>query len=329
MSIDRGRHAKPAGRTVSRRTFLAGSAAAVGGLALGQMRGSALAQAVRSGQSPVVQVRSRDVVTVQGVHEDVLYDMVSVVLRRLTGKETVAEAWSRFLGADDVVALKFDPVAAETLGTAPAMLRVLVRSLEDGGFDRSQLVAVDIGAAAADSVGIRSAGWGWTENEVDYGSGQDRLAAWLGDVTAIVNVASLKTHNITKVSGCLVNLAYSVVKHPATAFGKDGAPYVADIAALPQVRGKLRLNLIDASRVIFDGGPSGTDALVWDAGMVIGSPDPVAADTVGMHLINLARERAGLSPVGDGGGLAYLKAASERGLGVSRMYEIGLQKFKL
>lgn len=321
------------GDDISRRAFVGAGLTAMGGLALGWPVRQALGQTADLGgmrRSPVVQVRSHELVTLHGIHEELLGDLLDVALRRLTGLDDLTEAWSRFIKPDDVVALKFDLTGAEALATTPTLLAVLTRSLESAGLGRKRIVAVDVPSELAAEVGVQSARWGWTDNEYDFGSGRDRLAVWLNDVTAIINVPSLMTHNITGLSGCLVNLAYSVVKHPAVAFGANGSPYVADIAALPVIRDKLRLNLVNGFRIVFDGGPLVREGSTWDAGILLASPDPVAADVVGLFLLNQGRSRVGLPPIGgESAEVAYLRHASEVGLGVSEMYQLELSKFKL
>lgn len=306
---------------------------AMGGLVLGWPIRRAMGQTVdpaRLRRSPVVQVRSPELVTLHGIHEELLADLLDVALRRLTGLDDLKEAWSRFIKPDDVVALKFDSTGSQTPATTPTLLAVLTRSLENAGLKRKQIVAVDVTSESAAEVGVQAARWGWTEDEFDFGSGRDRLAVWLEDVSAIINVPLLMSHNITGLAGCLVNLAYSVVKHPAVAFGADGSPYVADIVALPVIREKLRLNLVNGFQIVFDGGPVVREGSTWDAGILLASPDPVAADVVGLYLLNEGRSRVGLPRIGgESSDVAYLRDASKAGLGVSEMYQLELSKFKL
>ena len=319
--------------SVTRRAFLRGGLVVAGGAVLGAKGAATFAQTSPVDgpyRSRVVQARSADVVTLRGIRQELLNDLVSVALRRVTGASSETEAWSRILRPDDVVALKFDAVGTDQLATMPTMVRAVAGSLAASGFDMSRVVAVDASASVVAEAGIKPARWGWSPQAVDFASGRDRLAVWLDDVTAIVNVPLLATHSITGLSGSLTNLAYSVVKHPAGAFGHHGSPYVADIVALPQVGRKLRLTLVDALRVVIDGEADSEDAVIWDAGMLLGSVDALAVDVVGLHVVNAARARAGLPSIGKHkDGPAYLDAAGQRGLGARRMYEIELLKFKL
>ena len=68
-----------------------------------------------------------------------------------------------------------------------------------------------------------------------------RLVIELDQVTALVNVPLLRTHNISGMSGCLMNLAFSLVRRPGRYYAKGCTPFVADVLSLPQVRAKTRI----------------------------------------------------------------------------------------
>jgi hypothetical protein len=277
----------------------------------------------------VVQVRSDDVITPRGVHEGVLRDLVAIALRRLTGKEP-ADGWRTLLRPDDVIALKFNRSGADGLGITDPLLRVLLESLGDAGFDPRQIVTIEVSPAIRKETGTQPPRAGWTEDTVDFGSGSDRLAAWLEPVTAIINVPFLKTHNIAGLTCALKNLSHAVVKHPAQFHGNGCAPYIGDIVALPQVRSKLRLHLVNALRVVFDGGPAVTEDCIWDAGTLLAGRDPVALDAVGLKTLDRVRTKLGLPRIAtDAGPPAYLRAAAERGLGTCRLHRVKLVKAKL
>ena len=65
------------------------------------------------------------------------------------------------------------------------------------------------------------------------GGPRDRLAGVLDQVTAIVNVPFLKTHNLAGMTCCLKNLSHALVKHPAQ-FHTGGCKEVADIVVFMQ-----------------------------------------------------------------------------------------------
>ena len=318
---------------MSRREFLRRTAISTGAVSLAAGRiDKVFAQSERRRpDSPlVVQVRSSHAVTTRGVHEDVLTDLLDILLKKLTGRDDAADAWRSILKPDDVIGLKFNRSAAEELATTDATLRVLVKSLQKAGFDPARMVGVEVSPAARRETGIQAPDATWSSTEYDFGSGKDRLADWLDQVTAIINVPFLKTHNIAGMTGCLKNLSHALVKHPAQYHANGCSPYIGDIVALPPIQKKLRLNLVNALRAVFNKGPEASEDCIWDAGILLGGFDPVAVDTIGLQLLDQLRLTLGLPQKGDkSGSLPYLTAATASGVGVSALFQIELAKIKL
>ena len=318
---------------VSRRDFLRQTAVSAGAvsLAAGGIDQVFAQSSPPAPESPlVVQVRSDQIVTGRGIHEELLADLLEILLKNLTGRENPAEAWRSILKADDVVGLKFNRSGANGLATTDSMLRVLVKSLGQAGFDSSRIVAVEVSPAALEETATQAPVSTWSAKEYEFGSGKDRLAAWLDQVTAIINVPFLKTHNIAGMTCCLKNLSHALVKHPAQYHGNGCSPYIGDIVALPPIRRKLRLHLVNALRTVFDQGPEALEDFIWDAGILLGGFDPVAVDIIGLQLLDQTRMTLGLPPIARrNGALPYLEAAAQRGVGVSNAHEIKLTKIKL
>jgi len=318
---------------LSRRDFLVRSALVAGTASIAGRTPAVLAS--QPSQPPpeqlpdVVQVRSNEVVTLRGLHEGVLLDMLNLLLRQLTNRPP-ADAWRTILHPDDVIGLKFNSSGADGLGTTDSLMRVLVQSLTDAGFVPERMIAVEVSAAIRAETRTLAPIEGWNERVLDFGSGTDQLAAWLDRVTAIINVPFLKTHNIAGMTACLKNLSHALVKHPAQFHANACSPYIGDIVALPAIRSKLRLHLVNALRVVFDGGPSAVEECIWDAGVLLGGKDPVALDCVGLQLIDRVRMALNLPPIsGPEGPPAYLAAAADRGLGTDRLHVIRVHKAEI
>ncbi|UCG17708.1 MAG: DUF362 domain-containing protein [Phycisphaerales bacterium] len=317
---------------LSRRTFLAGATAAAAGMAATAGRGllartPPAQRGARPDRSLVVQARSEHIVEGRVVQEHMLKEMLDWCLTRLTRTSTPKEAWRQFLRPDDVIGLKFNRSGAAGLGTTPAFVEALVRCLADAGWAPQNIVPIEVPETVYGSTGTTRPSTDWDDEEVDFGSGRDRLSSVLRQITALINVPFLKTHNITGMTGCLKNLSHALVKHPARFHDNNCCPYIGDIVALPQIRDKLKLNIVNALRLVFDGGPEARDDLTWESGIVIAGFDPVAVDTVGLELLNRTRKSLRLPYVDRRQGkVAYLGAASERGLGCSRLHRIEVAK---
>ena len=157
----------------------------------------------------------------------------------------------------------------------------------------------------------------------DFNSGSDQFAAVLKQISVLIDVPFLKTHNIAGLTGALKNLSHGLVKHPARYHGNKCSPYIGDIVAAEPVRTRLRLCLVDALRVVYEGGPAATTATISDEGILLASIDPVATDTIGLMVLNEVREREGLPRIARSGEeVDYIAAAHRRGLGVGIVHGI-------
>ncbi len=270
----------------------------------------------RSKKSVVVRTQSDFVANASEIRTKVMVEMFDSALIRLANTDTVAAAWGQYLRGDDVVALKFNPHGERDFGTARPFARMIVESLLRSGWSAEQIVLVDAPSGIEQQFGTRSRQFGWSAAATDFGRARDRLAAFLEQVTAIVNIPYLKNDNIMGLSGCLKNITYRLVKHPARLHSNGCSPFLADILALPEVSGKLRLNIMNALRIAYHGGPLVTPHYVESAGLLLMGRDPIAVDAVALGTLNAARRKAGLAPIPlDEEHLPALIDAAGKGLG--------------
>lgn len=319
---------------LTRRAFMAkGSALALGaavgaGASVQRARGRQEAQESRV---KVVRVRSDEVLRGDRIDRRALEQMLAKCLTAVTGQPDSSAAWHSLLRTDDVVGLKFNQSAANALATTPAMAGTLIASLLEAGFSREQLVPIEVPSAFYRDTGTTPPVRTWSAQEVSFGSGQDRLAGWLDQVSALINVPFLKTHNIAGITCCLKNLSHAVVKHPARFHDNHCSPYIADIVALPEVRDKLRLHLVNALRTVFDGGPDAREGSIAGAGRLLAGTDPVAVDALALEEINQERKERGLKPIlrRKGGPMGYLDRAAELGLGTPDLQRMEIVRIRV
>lgn len=323
-------------RRESRRSFLkrvgqVGAASALGRV----VAGGAVSEAANSATTLPAPVRRPDtgpidetaksivapvvreaVVDREQIHRQLLREMVEDGVCAVTGAVQPGEAWNKLFRPDDIIGIKFNQVGSKELATTDVMAAQLVKSLGAAGFAPERIVLIEVPTHLAVQLGTRPRVFGWTDEEVSFGSGQEQLAAVLKDVTAIINVPFLKTHNIAGMTGCLKNLSHALVRRPGRYHANACTPFVGDIVALPQIRSKLRIHIVNAIRAVFDGGPAVTSPGTWDhAGLII-SQDPVAADAVSINVINDRRASARLAPIGNAlGQVPHVHAAARAKLG--------------
>ena len=268
--------------------------------------------------SKVVVAQNSRLVNGPEVHRALLGETLEKMLLALTGKPTTGEAWGTILRPDDVVGLKFNRSGQDVIRTTTAMADTLVASLVNAGWGLEQIVLIEAPSGFTERAGTRPPRSGYDPHTTDFGSGSDQFAAVLRQITALISVPFLKTHNITGMTCALKNLSHGLIKHPARYHANGCSPYIADVVGSSPIRSKLRLALVDAMRVVYDGGPDATAATLGDEGALLISRDPVAADSVALEVLNRTRERHGLEPIAASAAeIPYLAAAHERGLGIA------------
>jgi hypothetical protein len=95
-------------------------------------------------------------------------------------------------------------------------------------------------------------------------------------------------------------------------------PYIAEVNALPAIRQKQRLIVMDALRPVLDNGPSYQPGMAEVANTLLFAVDPVAMDVVGLELLEGLRgkrglpslEKVNLTPT-------HIQTSARMGLGVS------------
>jgi len=304
----------------TRRRFLQQSAGAALGLATGAS--AAVSPTSTQAASPpkpsrVVELFNERAVSGRMVHSRIVTEMVEQGLCRLTDQASAADAWRTLLRDDDVIGLKFNQSGAGGIGTNEILAEVLFKSLLDADFRPEQLVVMELRPGVLERRTLPQV-QGWTSRVFDFGSGKDALAAVVDQVTAVINIPFLKTHNIAGMSGCLKNISHAFVRHPAR-FHRNGCdPYVADIVGLPIIGDKLRLHLVNALRIVVDNGPQAREKDIHPAKSILVSRDPVAADTVGQDILDARRLQRHLPRLAaDAGKLPILATAASRGLGMN------------
>jgi len=244
-------------------------------------------------RSRVVEVHSQKVLQHSIVDPLVLRQMLTQGVRTLTGTLSPQAAWRELLGDARRIVLKFNSVGANVLSTTDPMARAIVEALEVAGYDVGAVGLVEAPSYLPSRLGTRLPAGGWGE-PIQVGGQLEPLAAYVYEADAIINVAFLKTHQIAGLSGCLKNLSHAVIRHPARYHANWCSPYVAQVVGSEAVSSRLRLNLVNALRVVVDRGPDANPEDVVDyRGLLLGV-DPVAVDRVGLSVLTAERARLGL-----------------------------------
>ena len=258
-----------------------------------------------------------------------LRKIINTGIKKISGKNDPNEAWRTFIHDDEVVALVFSPVGGTELGTNDDLAIVLLQTLLDAGFKKENLMLVGLEELPVEAAGTRSWEYGWSEEPVDFGSGKDKLARWLDEVTAIINVPTLMDDRIFHLRGALANLTWPLIKSPAKLYITDGDPFIPEIYDLAAIRGKVRLHIENCLHIPYYGGPEVIGQHVFEHRSLLFADDPVALDRVGLELLRGYR-RTEYMPAGVNEAIFadYLITAEAMGLGYSDLNYIEYDKLR-
>lgn len=75
--------------------------------------------------------------------EEAAYTMLKAAMLRLTGEAELKSAWLQFVGPEDVIGIKVNPIGGRLLSTTHAVTQSIIKQLEEAGIPRDRLVIWD------------------------------------------------------------------------------------------------------------------------------------------------------------------------------------------
>ena len=270
----------------------------------------------------VVQVHHSRSLVNQRVSEPAVRDMLAAGMTSLTGAASAPDAWARFFTASDVVALKVNPSGVPGTTTSIALVREVVRALNQVGIPNRNIIVYDRnsnqlevnGYHALVPPGVRVLGLdrpgGYDRSvfcEMDcFGERETRsyLATIISrDVTKIVNLPCLKEHNASGVTGCLKNLAYGSFDNVARTHADTKTwtdPAIAVMCTAAPLRTKAVLHIMDGIRAVYHSGPfAWNPEFRWEARTFLIGTDPVAVDRIELEIVEAKRKERGVPSLWD------------------------------
>ena len=138
------------------------------------------------------------------------------------------------------------------------------------------------------------------------------------EITALINIPFMKDHMMSGITGALKN-HYGSFHNPQACHGNHCDPFLADLNAIPVIRDKTRLIILDALQPFADGGPPLSKRnTVWDHHSLLVSRDPVAVDYMAWKIIDEKRKELGIPSLAEAGREpAWIATAASKGLGVN------------
>jgi hypothetical protein len=318
-------------RHLTRRDFLRGAA---GGALTAAFAGAGSASAQAAKRPKVVVVRDEHALGADGRPVQAVVDeMLGAAMKELTGAAGDA-GWRRVFKATDFVGIK------GTLMMTPTrfeVLQAIVQGLQSAGVKPDRIVAWDraMGATSLEQMRALFEGGGAPGPQTfRIPFGEDNISTVITQkATALINLPGLKSHWLSGVAGAIKNWCGAVTRINVP--DRD-TPYpihtnhcerLAMLNAMPPIRDKQRLIIVDGLRALFEGGPQVDPRYLWDYNGFIVGTDPVAVDAVCLAIIQAKRDayRGRSWPV-QPPPIHIAVAEKEFGLGVSELSRIDVRK---
>jgi len=260
-------------------------------------------------------------------------------LRALVSEKTL-KAGIKKLFPGGVVGMKTNCLARAFNSTSVALTAALSDILIDAGIKENNVVVwersndelkragfeLNASSFGRRCLGTDSNGIGFSSNFYSAGEVNSLISRILTNIIDHnINLPVLKDHSIAGLSGGLKNM-FGAINNPNKYHGNNCNPYAAHVSALEPIKAKNRLVIIDAVKVQYNAGPGYDSRYINHYGGLILSVDPVAADRVGLEILEHLRKINKLPSLKDAGRPAdYLKTAEKTKLGIAEMQKIDLK----
>lgn len=288
--------------------------------------------AAAGGKSRVIVAERDAFVATRQPGPKVVKDATDALVKTLSGKDNIDEAWRTFVSPKETVAIKFNGLFRRA-STSPELIWAVCRGLADAGLPQEKIIVFDRSTKDFDTANVKpfedmpkirflGADMAW-DSEVQAGPVKTRLTRILTrEADAIINVPRLKHHVIAGVTLSMKNHV-GCVPNPNDFHDKIEA--IAELNALAPIAKKTRLSICDAMLGIFDQGPQFRGMhWTWEAKSLLASTDVVALDAIGAEMLRQARlaKRAGPTRPDP----KHIAHADEIGLGTADLKKIDIVK---
>ena len=248
-------------RRFTRRDFIKNTGAVAIGVGLGL---PALAEETTGAatKSKVVLIRHPEAVGPDGkVNGAIIQQMMDEAMMKLFDKDDPVACWKEIIKPNDVVGIKTN--VWKYLSTPPELEQTLKSGVMAAGVPEKNIDIDDRNVL---------------ENPI------------FKEATALINTRPMRTHAWAGV-GSLIKNYIMFVPYPQNYHG-DSCAYLGAVWTVPACKDRTRLNVLTMLTPQFNtAGPHHFDAsFTWNYGGLIVSTDPVAADTIGLRILQAKRQ---------------------------------------
>lgn len=255
--------------------------------------------------SRIVVSEHSDAVIGVRINEEHARKAVDVGIMQFTGQKNLSDAWASIfpsISPKDIVTIKVNCINSQ-LPTHTEVVNAIVNGLVSAGFNENNIIIWDrtnhelincrytynIGDSGVRCFGSDQREFGY-DKQVKVGNKNLRLSKILTMSDHLINVPVLKDHGMARVTLSMKN-HYGSVNNPGVLHDSECDPYIAELNALPDIKEKTRLIVLDGLLGIFIGGPGGAPQFVHNS-IIIGQ-DPVAVDYYGWKILESERKKRG------------------------------------
>ncbi|HWR83272.1 MAG TPA: DUF362 domain-containing protein [Candidatus Deferrimicrobium sp.] len=271
--------------------------------------------------------------------------LLTVGLRALSGSLDIKAAFRQYFpfrhgGQAGVIGVKANCLARALNSTPVALADAFAELCVRAGLAENNLVIWDrtshelqkagftlnASSFGRRCMGTDANGIGYSGDFHSFGEVDSLVSRILTDMVDFnLNLPVLKDHSIAGLSAGLKNM-YGAIHNPNKYHGDNCSPFCAQVSNLEPIRLKNRLTIIDAIRVQYEGGPGFMEKYLAYYNGLIMSADPVAADAIGLEILERLRKVHGQPTLEQSGRpVRYLAQAQAIGLGVADRQRIDLQ----
>lgn len=281
--------------TLTRREFIIRGSSAAIGAAVGAKH-LAAAETKSAEKSRVVVVQSEDALdALSKPRPEVVQKMLDAAILRFSGESDVKAAWAKYIKPSDAVGVKMNVMMN---ATRPEVVRAIATRLLDIGVKDEKIIIWDRNRAGIGMEGVSTQNRPFGYDEKSHVS---KIVSEMS--TALINVPGVKAHWITGIAVALKNWVGVISglnpsdRGVSYAIHADNGAEVCMFNAMPVIREKCRLVIVDALRPLCHGGPQVNPRYLFDYKAILVSTDPVAADVVCQRIIQEQRDKLGLGPI--------------------------------
>ncbi|MBI1895814.1 MAG: DUF362 domain-containing protein [Acidobacteria bacterium] len=259
-------------------------------------------------------------------------EMIRRGMMELTGAPDLTAAWKQFFEPGDVVGIKVNPVGQPHVISDATVMREIIAGLRSAGLKPQDIVVYDryrnqflragfdkwlppgvrTYSATGDYDNIQQAIEGYDPDHYldmaltlpgqDAGSLTARrsyAARFITkEINKLINLAVLKDHQSAGVTLALKNLSHGLVNnvnrsHSTKTLNACGS-FIPAVVALPVIRNKAVLHIMDGVKALYHGGPGARPQFVWEHKAIYLATDPVALDRTGWGVIDEKRVSLGM-----------------------------------